>query len=203
MQVPRPCIYFSGNTGWLIHPFFLIKWLEFVQQYLPWTTEMIAVSLICCLHFFSCSLSSHPYLHLHLLLTVLFHSTQPTHPDINSHIFPSSRCRLTPLPDWLALLPLANDFARNIKGKSSISFRRSSLFKMYHLTLTFISTNAPCGTYSHTAIPSDRNGHLVHSTQTDQGHEPMIGLLEVCLTLEPDLSTVNQTVLPAGRAVAL
>lgn len=31
----------------------------------------------------------------------------------------------------------------------------------------------------------------------------MIGLLEVCLTLEPDLSTLNQTVLPAGQAVAL
>lgn len=107
---------------------------------MPWTTEMIAISLICSLRFFFCSLSSHPYLHLHLLLTVLFHSTQPTHPDINSHIFPSSRCSLTPLPDWLALLPLANDFARNIKRKSSTSFRRSSPFNMYHLTLTFINT---------------------------------------------------------------
>lgn len=31
----------------------------------------------------------------------------------------------------------------------------------------------------------------------------MIGLLEVCLTLEPDLSTLNQTLLPAGQAVTL
>lgn len=133
-----PCVYFSGNTGWLIHSSFLIKWLEFAQQRLPWTTEMITISLICCLRFLSRSLSSHPY--LHLLLTVLFHSTQPAHSDINSHIFPSSRGSLTPLPDWLALLPLANNFARNIKGKSSTSFRRSSPFNTYHITLIFIST---------------------------------------------------------------
>lgn len=72
-----------------------------------------------------------------------FISVQPKHSIVSSHLFPRSGCSFTlppPPPPWLSLLPLANNFARNIKGKSSISFTKPSLFAMYPLTTIFIST---------------------------------------------------------------
>lgn len=66
-------------------------------------------------------------------------------------------------PHWLALLPLANNFARNAKRKNSVSFKKPSLYNMCHLTLHFFLFSVPCGMHCLT-VPAYLNGHLVHST---------------------------------------